>query len=114
MMLERPWRAVRRLAERFALSATLGELGALAEVSGRQVDRFVSEFTRAFPMSGGGWRAVTVHFRLKTAVLFLSAEDATIAEVAHAVGYGSADAMAKAFRDAGVPSPSTIREALRR
>jgi AraC-like DNA-binding protein len=43
------------------------------------------------------------------AVLLLSAPEATVAEVAKIVGYGSAIAMARAFRDAKLPAPSAIQ-----
>ena len=109
---EKLWRAVRPLAERFALTATMNELGAVADVSPRQLDRYLQEFFKTFTMVGGGWRAATVHLRIKLAIMFLSADDVTIAEVAHAVGYGSADAMARAFRDAGLSAPTTLRNAL--
>ena len=109
---ERLWRAVRPMAERFALTATMNELGAVADVSPRQLDRYLKEFFETFAMVGGGWRAATVHLRIKLAVMFLSAEDVSVAEVARAVGYGSADAMARAFRDAGLSAPTTVREAL--
>jgi transcriptional regulator GlxA family with amidase domain len=56
---------------------------------------------------------VSRRLRLKMAVIMLSAKDATVAEVARVVGYGSADAMARAFRDAELPAPSEVREALR-
>ena len=111
---ERLWRAVRPLAERFALTATMNEVGAVADVSPRQLDRYLQDFFKTFTMVGGGWRAATVHLRIKLAVMFLSAEGVSVTEVARAVGYGSSDAMARAFRDAGLSAPKTLREALQR
>lgn len=55
-------------------------------------------------------RATVVAVRLRLAALLLSAREATIAEVAQRVGYGSVDALGRAFRDAGLPSPHAIRE----
>ena len=55
----------------------------------------------------------TLHLRLKVAVLFLSAEGISVAEVAEASSYGSVDAMARAFRDAGLPPPSKVQAQLR-
>jgi len=46
-------------------------------------------------------------------VLFLSAPGGTPSEVAKAVGYGSLDAMGRAFRDAKLPAPSVVQEAVR-
>lgn len=110
---EKLWRAVGPLARRFALSATMDEVGKLADVSPRQLDRYMNAFFEQFTMFGGGWRTVTRLLRLKLAILFLSAENVSIAEVARTVGYGSADAMARALRDAGAESPSAIRAVLR-
>jgi len=80
----------------------------------RQLDRYLQDFFETFTMVGGGWRAATVHLRIKLAVMFLSAEGVSVAEVARAVGYGSSDAMARAFRDAGLSAPTTLREALQK
>jgi transcriptional regulator GlxA family with amidase domain len=46
-------------------------------------------------------------------VLFLSAEGASITDVARTVGYGSVEAMSQAFRLAGLPAPSVVQQALR-
>jgi AraC-like DNA-binding protein len=45
-------------------------------------------------------------------VLLLSAPGGTVAEVAKAVGYGSPIALARAFRDAKLPAPSTVQDAM--
>jgi AraC-like DNA-binding protein len=110
---ERLWGAVRPLAERFAVSATHDQLVDLAQASPRQLDRWLQSFFATFGMIGGGWRPTTVHLRLKVAVLFLSVEGATMAEVARVAGYGSVEAMARAFRDAKLPAPSEVAARLR-
>lgn len=110
----RLWGAIRPLVERLALSATLDQVGDLAALSRRQLDRHLKGFFDAYPLVGGGFRAATLHLRLKLAVLFLSAEGATVDAVARLVGYGSTDAMARAFRDAGASAPSVVQAALRR
>ena len=51
--------------------------------------------------------------RLRAACLFLSAPGATPSDVARTIGYGSLDAMGRAFRDANLPSPSVVQEAVR-
>jgi len=109
---ERLLRAVRPIAERFAVSATMSDLETLARVSNRQLDRYLRHFFATYPLVGGGFRASTVHLRLKLAVLFLSAEGTTVTEVVRAVGYGSTAALARAFRDAGLPPPGDVQEAL--
>jgi transcriptional regulator GlxA family with amidase domain len=48
----------------------------------------------------------------RVAVLLLSAPRATITDVATAAGYGSAIAMARAFRDARLPAPSVVQAAV--
>lgn len=110
---EKLWRAIGPLARRFALSPTVDELCKLADASPRQLNRYLDAFFEEFTVFGGGWRTVTRLLRLKLAILFLSAEDMTLAEVARTVGYGSVDAMARALRDGGAESPSFIRAALR-
>jgi transcriptional regulator GlxA family with amidase domain len=52
--------------------------------------------------------------RLRTAVVLLSAAEATVVEVARLVGYGSPIAMARAFRDAKLPAPSVVQAELRK
>src|SRR5579859_6097727 len=85
------WNGVRPMIERLYLSPTLQELGAATGVSLRQMDRHVRSFLSSFGIVGRHWRSTTRHFRLKLAVILLSAEHASVAEVAAAVGYGSSD-----------------------
>jgi transcriptional regulator GlxA family with amidase domain len=113
LLLERLWRGVRPFAERLDVAVTLDQLGELANTSRRQVDRYVHAFFEEVPLVGGGFRAAALHLRLKLAVLFLSAEGVTATEVAVEMGYGSIDAMGRAFRDAGLPSPSAVQASLR-
>jgi AraC-like DNA-binding protein len=109
----RLWAAIRPMAEKFVLSPTLQQMGDLAGLSSRQLERHLQGFFTTFGFVGSGWRTATRHLRLKLAVLFLSAEDVTIGDVSIAVGYGSTDAMARAFRDADLPAPSVVQAALR-
>ena len=109
----RLWRAVKPTIEHLALAVTASDLGAAADLSASQVERAFRKWATAFALVGPGLRSMTHSFRLKTAVLFLSAEDASVASVAEATGYGSADAMARAFRDAGLAPPTAVRKALR-
>jgi transcriptional regulator GlxA family with amidase domain len=82
-------------------------------VSLRQADRHIKDFVASFALVGQGWRPTTRHLRLKMATLLLSAEGASVAEVASAVGYRSSDAMARAFRDAGMQPPTIVKEQMR-
>jgi AraC-like DNA-binding protein len=111
--LARVWAALKPTIEHLALSVTAADLGAGADLSSSQVERAFRRWATAFALVGPGLRSVTHTLRLNTAVLFLSADDATVAEVAVATGYGSADAMARAFRDAGLASPSAVQKLVR-
>ena len=108
----RIWAGVRPLVERFYAMPTLEELSSETGMSLRQLAREVKEFTEAFRLMDSGWRDATRRYRFKLAVLGLSAPDSSIAEVARAAGYGSTDAMARAFRDAGLPPLASVQAAL--
>jgi transcriptional regulator GlxA family with amidase domain len=102
------------MIERLYLAPTVAEVSTATGISVRQIDRSVAAFLARFGDIGGtGWRHVTRHMRLKLAVLLLSAEQVSIAEVAAVTGYGSSDAMARAFRDAGLPPPNKVKSNVR-
>lgn len=109
----RLWSALTPMVGRFYGLPTLQEVARDSRLSLRQTARLMTEFFRAFPFIGTGWREATRSWRLKLAVLGLSARDATVGEVARVAGYGSSEAMARAFRDAGMPSPLAVQAALR-
>lgn len=110
----RLWAALRPMVERLYLAPTIQQVSDATGVSGRQLDRYIRDFVHAFGLVGAGWRPATRHLRLKLSVIMLSAEGASVGDVARIVGYGSSDAMARAFRDAKMPAPSTIQDELRR
>ncbi len=107
------WRALRPMVERLYLNPTLQEVSAATGISSRQVDRHIKYFVTAFGLFGDGWRPATRHLRLKLALLLLSVDGASIAEVARVVGYGGTVAMARAFRDAKLLPPGEIQAKLR-
>jgi AraC-like DNA-binding protein len=107
------WRALRPMVERLYLTPTLQEVGDATGMSVRQIDRYVQDFVSSFALVGQGWRPATRYLRLKLAAIFLSAEGATVTDVARAVGYRSSDAMSRAFRDAKMPSPTQLQMELR-
>ena len=76
------------MIERLYLNPTLQEVGSASGLSTRQLDRYVKSFVTTFGLVGDRWRASTLHLRLKLAVLLLSADEASVADVASAVGYG--------------------------
>jgi hypothetical protein len=60
-----------------------------------------------------GPQAHTFEERLRAATLMLSSPGVTPSDVARIVGYGSLDAMGRAFRDARLPAPSDVQAAVR-
>lgn len=109
---QRAWGGLKPFIEKMVLTPTLQELTAAMGVSVRQTDRVLRQLVTHLGHLGSGWRSATHHMRLKLAVLLLSAPDASIADVATAVGYGSSDAMARAFRVADLPAPALVQAAL--
>lgn len=108
----RLWQALEPLYSTYGASTSLKQLASSLGMSMRQVGRDAKEMSAAFGI-GGGYRDALLMLRLRVAVLLLSAPEATVAEVARLVGYGSAIAMARAFRDAKLPAPSVIQAAVR-
>lgn len=108
----RLWTAVRPMVERLELLPTVQQIAGLMGATPQEVDRHVRAFVAASGLVGTGWRAATRHLRLKMAVIMLSAKDASVADVARAAGYGSSIAMCRAFRDARLPSPGMVQQAL--
>jgi hypothetical protein len=106
------WGAIKPVVERFALSSTIESLGALAALTSHQVDRALQHVFSTFGIVGGNVRSLALHVRLKTAVLFLSSPDAKVGDVATLAGYGSVDAMGRAFRSAGLPAPRDVQKRL--
>lgn len=108
----RLWQALAPLYSTYGATTSLKQLASSLGMSMRQVGRDAKEMSAAFGI-GGGYRDALLMLRLRVAVLLLSAPEATVAEVARLVGYGSAIAMARAFRDAKLPAPSVIQAAVR-
>ena len=108
----RVWTAVRPLYEDLATSTSLKQIATIANLSLRQLGRDLGDFTRTFGLFGAGFRDAMRVLRLRAACLLLSAPDGTPSDVAKAVGYGSLDAMGRAFRDARLPAPSAVQEAV--
>lgn len=109
----RLWTVIKPLYEELSTSASLKQIATIARLSLRQLGRDLGELSRTFGLFGGGFRDASRVIRLRAATLFLSAPEATPSEVARVVGYGSLDAMGRAFRDANLPSPSVVQEAVR-
>jgi AraC-like DNA-binding protein len=109
----RLWAVLRPLYQGLETSAALKEIAPLAGLSLRQTGRDFHELTQTFGLFGRGFRAALRVLRLRAAVVLLSSPDGTASEVSRAVGYGSLDAMGRAFRDAMLPAPRVVQEYLR-
>lgn len=109
----RLWHVLKPLYSDYQTSASLKQIASAAGLSLRQLGRDLTDLTRTFGLFGAGFRDAMRVLRLRAAVLLLSAPDATPSDVSRAVGYGSLDAMGRAFRDAGLPAPSVIQDAVR-
>ncbi|MDQ3369276.1 MAG: hypothetical protein M3680_27940 [Myxococcota bacterium] len=110
---KRLWAVIRPLYEDQATSTSLKQIATIAGLSLRQLGRDLGDLTRDFGLYGAGFRDAMRVLRLRAAVLLLSAPDGTPSDVARAVGYGSLDAMGRAFRDAQLPAPSIVQDAVR-
>lgn len=109
----RLWEVLRPLYEDLATSASLKQIAVVAKLSLRQLGRDLGDLTRTFGLFGAGFRDAMRVLRLRAAVLLLSAPGGTPSDVAKAVGYGSLDAMGRAFRDAQLPAPSVVQDFVR-
>ena len=109
--LERVWAALASVYERQDTAAYVDLIAGLAHVSPRQVQRDLRDLAQRAGFDG--FRATMRGLRLRRAVGLLSAPELEVSEVARIVGYGSADAMGRAFRDAGLPAPSVVRDEVR-
>jgi AraC-like DNA-binding protein len=110
---QRVWDVLRPLYQNTATSASLKQIASVAGLSLRQLGRDFRDLTRTFGLFGAGFRDAMRVLRLRAAVLLLSAPGGTPSDVARTVGYGSLDAMGRAFRDASLPAPSIVQEAVR-
>ena len=108
----RLWSALQPLYAEYGATTSIKQLASALGMSMRQVGRDAKELASTFGL-GDGYRDALLVLRLRTAVIMLGAAQATVEAVARLVGYGSPIAMARAFRDAGLPAPSVVQAALR-
>lgn len=103
------WEAFRPVVEAMYLSPTVKELSGSISMTPRDFDRELRAFIETIPAIGPSWRSLMRRWRVKLALLLLSAKGATVEDVARAAGYGSSTAMGRAFRDVGMLAPSEIQ-----
>ncbi|MFO0664754.1 MAG: hypothetical protein U0174_12435 [Polyangiaceae bacterium] len=103
------WDATAEAYERFDTRPTLKRVADACDMSLRNLSRFIDLAYNDLLLPSAGWREMSTNLRLMIAILFLSCPSLSIAQVADAVGYGHAQAMANAFKRAGVPAPRDIQ-----
>ena len=109
----RLWEVLRPLYEDLSTSSSLKQIAIITKLSLRQLARDLGELTQTFGLYGTGFRDAIGILRLRTAVVMLSSPGATASDVARVIGYGSLAAMGRAFRDARLPAPSVVQDAVR-
>jgi AraC-like DNA-binding protein len=102
----RLWSALQPLYTEYGATASIKQLASALGMSMRQVGRDAKELAATFGV-GDGYRDSLLMLRLRTAALMLSAEGATVAEVARLVGYGSP--IARSRIDCDIPPISVDR-----
>jgi AraC-like DNA-binding protein len=112
-----PSRVVSRVAEaifptlsRLAMRPTMIDLMARVQLTERQLLRNLVRVQEDFELLDRGWRAAILRWRVTAGALLLSSPEVSLGEAARLAGYSSLKAMARAFSDEGLPSPSEVRE----
>jgi AraC-like DNA-binding protein len=108
----RLWQALASSLERLDVGSTMALVALATGVSERQARRDLQSTVERMRLPYAGWRDAAKRFRVRLALVLLSAPGASIGEVAHAVGYRHGEALANAFADAGMAPPGRIRRAL--
>jgi AraC-like DNA-binding protein len=113
---ERDRRLARALGDQLgqvASRATTVHLADLAGLSPRQIQRVIQDFNTRYALNAGNWRDMRNRLRVQLAAVLLSVQALSVAGIAAEVGYGSPNALARAFAKAGFASPAEFRRALR-
>lgn len=102
--------ALRRVFSVVGTIPTLSDMAAQTGLSERTVRRLVRAATQEVGLPFSGWRTWRESWTVSVAALLLTANDGTPARVAETVGYGDVPALYHAFKRAGLPPPSEVRE----
>lgn len=109
---ERIARAIEAQLSNLATGASSAHFSELADLSPRQLQRVVEELAARYGLNAGNWRDMRNRWRIQIAAVLLSVPELTLSAIADDVGYASAAALTRAFANAGLPPPSTLRDAL--
>ncbi len=109
---DRMWQALASAVEHLDVGSTLAIVSLGTGVSERQARRDLQSTLERLRLPFAGFRDAAKRFRVRLALVLLSASGATIGEVARAVGYRHSEALANAFADAGLPAPGRVRRVL--
>lgn len=88
----------------------LGDMAARTGLSERTVRRLVRAATQQVGLPFSGWRTWRESWTVSVAALLLTASEGTPARVAEVVGYSDVPALYHAFKRAGLPPPSAVRD----
>jgi hypothetical protein len=83
-------------------------------ISRRRIAGLVADLARRYGLNGSDWRTMRDRWRLHCGTAAMSHHEARTEDVAAVIGYGSANAFCYAVREAKLPSPGCIRDALAR
>jgi hypothetical protein len=106
------WPALAPRIQHAIWSTRLGDLARDLGLKTVRVEREMQRLLAVFGLPGPGLRSVAHQARMTMAAVFLSGKGVSVAEAASLSGYGSTIAMARAFRDAGLPAPSVVQRDL--
>lgn len=112
---DRDLRIARAIAAQMAdlrTAASAISFGEAADLSPRHLQRILSDHCRRYRMNGTNWRDMRNRYRVQIAIALASVPQLSVAQIADEVGYSSPTALARAFADLGLPSPSVLRDQL--
>ncbi|MBS2015371.1 MAG: hypothetical protein JST00_20960 [Deltaproteobacteria bacterium] len=108
------WEALRPSIEAFGAAAKQDDVVSRVGWGARRVQRELIRMVVAHGVDWlGGWRQVTLRYRVRVAVMLLSNPALSVGDIAEALGYTSVEALAHAFEASGLPPATEVRRALR-
>lgn len=111
-VFEHVWNVLGPTLEKLAFATSRDELTQRGPLSTKRLQTELGRLAMAAQFPWLGWRDLTLRFRLRVAVLFLSNPDIPIGDIARRVGYSGTVALAHAFHAEGLPAPGDVRAAI--